>query len=145
MSEGFRTIDPSRVEAITNVSDTLQTKDQVHTFIGLMEYNRGYIPQLASRIAPLHDLLREGHSMDEWKDKVQDAKKILTPRPLHKLPDPRKKYYINVDACIKKGRGLGATLSQEYTTPPSDPNFIRRTNKHKKGRFLKAIENWSRR
>jgi hypothetical protein len=146
MSGGFTTIDPSWVEAITNVNETMQTKDQVHTFIGLMGYNRGYIPQLASRIAPIHDLLREEHSMDEWKDKVhgqivRDVKKILTSWPLLKLPDPRKKYYIHVDASIKKGRGLRVTLLQEYTTPPPDPNFIQRTNKHKEGRFLKAIEN----
>jgi hypothetical protein len=149
ISGGFRTIDPSRVEAITNVNDIVQTKDQVHTFIGLMGYNRGYIPQLASRIAPLHDLLREGYSMNEWKDKVHDqivrnVKKLLSSRPLLKLPDPRRKYYIHVDAFIEKGRGLGATLLQEYTTPPPDPNFIRRTNKHKEGRLLKAIEYWSR-
>jgi hypothetical protein len=87
--------------------------------------------------------------MDEWKNEVyskivRDVKKTLTSRPLLKLPDPRKKYYINVDAYIKKGRGLGATLSQENTTPPSDPNFIRRTNKHKEGLFFKVIKYWSR-
>jgi 6-phosphofructokinase len=90
MSGGLRTIDPSRVETITNVNDTMQTKDQVHTFIGLMGYNCGYIPQLESWIAPIHDLLREGHSRNEWKDEVhgkivRDVKKSLTPRPLLKL------------------------------------------------------------
>jgi hypothetical protein len=107
MSGGFRTIDPSRVEAITNVNNTMQTKDQVHTFIGLMGYNRGYIPQLAARIAPLHDLLREGHSMDEWKDEVhgqivRDVKKILTSRPLLKLPDPRKNTIFTLTHASKR-------------------------------------------
>jgi hypothetical protein len=36
MSGGFRTIDSSRVEAITNINDTLQTKEQIYTFIGLI-------------------------------------------------------------------------------------------------------------
>jgi hypothetical protein len=84
--------------------------------------------------------------MDEWKDEVhgKDVKKILTVRPLLKLPDLRKKYYINFDACIIKARRLEATISQDYTTPPPDPNFIRRMNKHKEGRFLKVVEYWNR-
>jgi hypothetical protein len=40
-SGGFRTINTSRVEAIININDTLQTKEQFYTFIGLMGYNRG--------------------------------------------------------------------------------------------------------
>jgi hypothetical protein len=67
----------------------------------------------------------------------------LTSRPLLKLPDLRRKYYVNVGACIRKGRGLGATLSQEYSTPPPDLNFVRRTNRYKAGKFLHVIEYWS--
>jgi hypothetical protein len=87
--------------------------------------------------------------MDEWQDEIQgcivrDVKKILSSRPLLKLPDPRRKYYLNVGACIRKVRGLGATLSQEYSTPPPNPNFVRRTNKHRAGKGLHVIEYWSR-
>jgi hypothetical protein len=111
----YNLVDPSRVEAITNANDTMKTKDQVHTFIRIMRYNRGYIPQLALRITPLHDLLREGHSMDEWKDEVhgkivRDVKKLLTLRPLLKLPDPRK----NTTSMLTRASKRAAHLEPPY-------------------------------
>ena len=62
---GFRTLAPSRISAILELSEVLRTKLAVRFFIGLMIYNKDYIPQLATRLAPLHDLnLNEGRMED---------------------------------------------------------------------------------
>ena len=72
-SGGFRTPAPHRVTAILELSDQLKTKLQVSSFIGLMIYNRDYIPKLSGLLASLHDLNRVGGRMDDWKDEIHGA------------------------------------------------------------------------
>ncbi|NBO94055.1 MAG: RNA-directed DNA polymerase, partial [Planctomycetia bacterium] len=57
-SGGFRTPAPHRIAAILELSEHMKTKIQVSSFIGLMIYNKDYVPALASLLAPLHDLNR---------------------------------------------------------------------------------------
>jgi hypothetical protein len=64
-SGGFRTPAPHRVAAILELSDHFKTKIQIGSFIGLMIYNRDYIPKLSSLLASLHDLNRVGGRMED--------------------------------------------------------------------------------
>ena len=68
-----------------------------------MIYNKDYIPQLATILAPLHDLNRNEGRMEDWRDDIHGAvmrkiKQVLTSAPLLLLPDPSKKFIIHVDS-----------------------------------------------
>ena len=47
------------------LSEILRIKLAVSSFIGLIIYNKDYIPQLATRLAPLHDLNRNEGKMED--------------------------------------------------------------------------------
>ena len=57
-SEDFRTPEPHRVAVILELYDHLEPKLQVSFFIGLLIYNRSYIPKLSILLASLYDLDR---------------------------------------------------------------------------------------
>ena len=79
---GFRTPAPSKLSAIFELSEVLRTKLAVSSFIGLMIYNKDYIPQLATRLAPLHDLNRnEGRK--ETNPHISTF--VATIRPIEKV------------------------------------------------------------
>ena len=86
--------------------------------------------------------------MEDWRDDIHGAvmrkiKQILTSAPLLLLPDPSKKFIIHVDACINRGRGIGATLNQLSRVRPPHSG-VPRTNLAKEGLYLHPVSYFSR-
>jgi len=147
-SGGFRTPAPHRIAAILELSEHMKTKIQVSSFIGLMIYNKDYVPALASLLAPLHDLNRNEGKMEKWRDDihghiVRRIKQLLSSAPLLMLPNPAKKFILHVDACLRHGRGIGGTLNQLSRVVPPYAKAPR-TNLNKEGLYLHPVAYYSR-
>ena len=108
--DGVR-MDPAKVEAIKTWPD-LKTVHDVRSFLGLCSYYRRFIRSFAEIASPLHALERKGITFT-WKDKEISAfnklKEKLTSDPVLILPDLRKSFVVQCDAC---GHSLGAVLMQ---------------------------------
>ena len=95
--------------------------------LGLLNYNRDYLPALSMEAELLSDLLKDGVNIPlTWEDHrhgkaLRKLKKLLTTAPFLQLPDPTKPFRIDVDACNQHGRGKGAILLQQSRTwiPPA--------------------------
>ena len=108
-----------------------KSAEEVHSFLGLASYYRGFIPQFAKWASPLHDLIWPiattkkcarvklpplAHNLPpfEWTtshlesfNKLKDA---LTSAPILAYPDYSKPFILETDASLK---GLGTVLTQE--------------------------------
>ena len=100
--------------------------DVMH-ILGLLNYNRDYLPSLSMEAEVLSDLLKDGIVIPlTWKDEIHGAafrklKRLMTTALFLQLPDPTKPFRIDVDACNRNGRGKGAVLLQQSKTwiPPA--------------------------
>ena len=108
--DGVR-MDPAKVEAIKTWPD-LKTVHDVRSFLGLCSYYRRFIRSFAEIASPLHALERKGITFT-WAEKEISAfnklKEKLTTDPVLILPDLRKSFVVQCDAC---GHSLGAVLMQ---------------------------------
>ena len=109
--DGVR-MDPAKVEAIRNWPD-LRTVHDVRSFLGLCSYYRRFIRHFSEIAAPLHNLTRKGVKFT-WDFKERQAfhhlKERLSSQPVLILPDLRKPFVVQCDAC---GHSLGAVLMQD--------------------------------
>jgi hypothetical protein len=92
-----------------------ETKTQVKSFLGLTGFYREYMPSYSTIAAPLTDLTRKGQPQKViWNDAAEKAYRVLkamiTRKPVLRLPDQRKEFYLRTDASDV---GVGATLMQE--------------------------------
>ena len=116
--------DPDHVEAIVEIGVPTCQKDVLH-ILGMVTFNRDYIPNLSSVAACLHDVAKDGVDLRrEWKDEVhgvafREIKRLLVSAPFLQLPDATKPFRIHVDSSLN-GRGMGAVLLQQDVTwtPP---------------------------
>lgn len=90
-----------------------KNKKELQSFLGLSNYYRSFIPNLAQKACILYNLLKE---KDEfiWNETAEQAfqdikEMLLSPEVLHQ-PDYSKKLILTTDAC---NTGLGAILSQQ--------------------------------
>ena len=109
--DGVR-VDPDKVAPILALKKPKgpQAKSQLRAICGGANYYRGYIPDYAGIIAPLHSLLKKGVNVVEKWGTAQDqalarVKKALSTPPILAHPDPNKKYIIKTDAS--KGYAAG--------------------------------------
>ena len=121
-SEFGYTPDPTHIKAIMDMAPpTDQTG--VKSFLGLLNFNRNYIPKFAEITGPLNDLLMkntEGEPTDVakiWRDDYEGehfrmCKAALTSAPCLLTIDSSKPFTLHVDSC-KNGRGPGAVLLQQ--------------------------------
>ncbi|KAL2089206.1 hypothetical protein ACEWY4_016105 [Coilia grayii] len=91
-----------------------QTKKDVRSFLGLAGWYRRFIPNFASRAAPLTDLTRKsGSNCVQWEEvheqAFQDLKGALLCEPVLQSPDFDRHFTVQTDAS---GVGLGAVLLQ---------------------------------
>ncbi|GAA5980988.1 hypothetical protein JCM11641_001420 [Rhodosporidiobolus odoratus] len=108
--------DPSKVEKIKNWTRS-STVSQVRGFLGLVQYLRKFIPQLAEHTAVLTPLTRKGLTRidDLWTEKEQRAfkaiKEIVTSLPVLKPvdQDSEEPIWLMTDASKV---GIGAVLLQ---------------------------------
>ncbi|XP_021347442.1 uncharacterized protein LOC110446564 [Mizuhopecten yessoensis] len=107
-------LEESNVVAIDNTPRP-ETKKQVRSFLGLAGFYRRFIPNFAAIAVPLTDLTKKGNpNKDRWEDVHTRAfatlKKMLTAKPVLKLPDLKEEFILRTDAS---DTGLGAVLLQE--------------------------------
>lgn len=105
--------DEEKVEAVHKWPRPTSVR-QLRGFLGFLGYLRRFIPNHASIVAPLHELLTKEVAWS-WGPRQEEAflqsKAVLTSSCLLHHPDFSKKFCVETDASAE---GLGAVLSQEY-------------------------------
>ena len=106
--------DPEKVAAIL-AFPVPSVVVQLQSFIGLVNYYRRFVPQLATIAAPLYKLLKKGVPF-QWDAAQQQAfsalKEAIIHDPILRLPNFDKDFILHIDA---NATGLGAVLSQLHT------------------------------
>ena len=117
-------VSPSKdkVKALIDMPEP-QCKDTIESFLGLANFFRVFVPNLASMSHPLCVLTRTKNA-SRWKGGPlpPDARrafkqiiKVLSSEPILAHPDPSRPYILSVDACCgtdSRPPGLGAVLCQ---------------------------------
>ena len=89
------------------------SRQELQTFLGLVNYMGPFIPNLNTLTAPLWELQTESHQFD-WNPAHQEAynkiKDSMSSEVTLTYFDPKKEITLQVDATLK---GLGAILSQD--------------------------------
>ena len=106
-----------KVESIDKIVDMPrpQSKKQVRSFLGAVNYYRRFIPHCAELMAPLSDLTKKQESpVVKWTSELEDSfkklKGALAEKPIVKLPDLSQQFIIQTDAS---GIGIGCVLMQK--------------------------------
>ncbi|KAL2102153.1 hypothetical protein ACEWY4_001321 [Coilia grayii] len=102
-----------KVEAVQSCQRP-QTKKDVRSFLGLVGWYRRFIPDFASRAAPLTDLTRKGGDPKvQWGEEQErafmDLKGALCKGPVLQSPNFKETFTVHTDASSV---GLGAVLLQ---------------------------------
>ena len=102
---------PQKVKALSNIAIP-QTKKQLRSFIGMINYYRDMWIRRSEILAPLTQLTSKNAKWD-WKNEHQMAfntiKKIFSQETLLRHPDFNKPFEIHTDASKAQ---LGAVISQ---------------------------------
>ena len=108
-AEGLRPL-PDKVEAIEK-APLPQDVHQLRSFLGLLSYYRKFLPNLATILQPLNDLLQKGKKWcwtAECSEAVKTARQLLTTSNLLVHYDPTLPLKLAADAS---SYGLGAVIS----------------------------------
>ncbi len=92
----------------------LETLKQLRSFLGLVLYYGKFLPNLASLLSPLHDLLKKATRWRwsrECEHAFQQAKELLSSAAVLAHYDPRLPLRLAADASEY---GVGAVLSHVY-------------------------------
>jgi transposase InsO family protein len=108
--EGIRP-DPERVQGLIDFPTPSHVK-QLQAFLGLANFDRGFVPKFATISEPLTQLLRKGQPWI-WQDSQDSAfhaiKQLVADSALLRHPDPRLPFAVECDASDV---GIGAVLFQ---------------------------------
>ena len=110
----------SKWQIFHNVAD-------VRSFLGLINYYRRFIPNLAKIASPLHFLLRKDSPFvwtPECRSALDSLKSIVTSDPVLRPPNFSRSFSIHADAS---GHSLGACLMQEFDDGPHPVAYHSRT------------------
>ncbi len=107
-------IDPIKVEGLKQWPRKLGTLKQVWSTLGILGYQRPFIPGFAHIARPLTNLLKKGSAflwMDVHTQAVDRLIDITLNDPVLYQPDPLKQFILEVDASAF---ATGAILYQEH-------------------------------
>ena len=110
----------SKVQAIRD-APTPTDVSQLRSFLGMLNYYGRFLPDLASILAPLHELLRSSRkwSWEEPQRKAfKEAKELLTTSAILTHYDPGKALLL---ACDASPYGVGAVLSHRMDDNTEQP------------------------
>ena len=109
--EGIQPVE-EKVRAISEAPSP-KNASELKSFLGMINYYQKYLPNLASTLAPLHELLRKGAHW-KWSTKQQEAfersKELLKSAELLIHYDSSKELLL---ACDASPYGVGAVLSHK--------------------------------
>ncbi|MCO5570508.1 hypothetical protein L7F22_024231 [Adiantum nelumboides] len=111
LKDGVR-MDPTKIKAIQDSPKPVNLHE-VRSFLGLCSYYRKFIRFFTEIAAPLHGLMRKGVVFRFGKRRQQAFKLLkekLTIEPVLILPDLKKSFQVQCDAC---GSSIGAALMQD--------------------------------
>lgn len=120
------------------------TKKNVRQFLGKINFYHWYVPNIAMKLDPLHNLLRKDQEF-KWTEECQksfdEMKRILCSQPVLTIFDPKLPIRIYTDASLL---GLGAILKQIQENGEEKPvgYFSKKLNtaqKKKKATFLECL------
>ncbi len=109
--------DPERVKAIRELKMP-STKRQIQSYLGLINYCRKFIKNLAMKAAPFYELLKGTVTNSQIKDRVEKKEVICAFEEVKEsiaknvdlwLPDTKKEFILTTDAS---NIGIGGVLSQ---------------------------------
>ena len=93
--------DPSKVEGMRSWPTTLKTIKEVRSTLGILNYNRAFIPRFAKIAKPLTELLKKDTPF-VWTERHTSAVQQLIDKvvnePVLIHPDPQKDFELEVDA-----------------------------------------------
>ncbi|MCO5557617.1 hypothetical protein L7F22_011183 [Adiantum nelumboides] len=144
--DGVRMV-PTKIKAIQDWPEPVNLHE-VRSFLGLCSYYRRFIRFFAEIAAPLQDLTRKG-VVFRFSERKQQAfkllKKKLTTEPVLILPDLRKSFQVQCDAC---GSSIGAVLMQDGHVIAYESRVFRGPEKHMQIyeeellALIHALESW---
>lgn len=123
---------------------TPKTQKNVRQFLGKINFYHKYVPKIAIKLDPLHNLLRKGQVFN-WTKACQESfdemKQILCSQPILTIYDPKLPIHIYTDASIL---GVGAVLKQLQENMEEKPvaYFSKKLNevqKRKKAIYLECL------
>ena len=127
---------PDKVQAVQQAS-TPKNVTELKAFLGLLNYYGKFMPNLATTLKPLYNLLQESTKW-RWNDKEKKAfeasKKLLLSSQVLTHYNPELQLVL---ACDASQYGLGAVLSQRY------PNGEERPVGYASRTLSKAEQNYS--
>lgn len=121
-----------------------KTKKNVRQFLGKINFYHKYVPKIAIKLEPLHNLLRKEQTFN-WTQACQESfdemKQILCSHPILTIFDPNLPINIYTDASIL---GVGAILKQPQANGEEKPvaYFSKKLNeaqKKKKAIYLECL------
>ena len=118
-AQGLHTL-PDKIEAIVSASRP-KTLTELKAFLGLVNYYGKFIPNLASVLHPLYQLLNKDVDWSwtvERENAFQRAKTLLTSNHVLIHYDPQK---VLVLACDASAYGLGVVLSHQLSDGSEHP------------------------
>ena len=118
-----------------------KTKKELRSLIGMISYQRKFVPLFADKAKPLTDMLGKGYPNKlKWNDDAENSfqtfKTILSSPPVLHLPKLEKTMILAVDSS---GTGIGGVLMQEHEGHYAPLMYISRKLKPAETRYS-AIE-----
>ncbi|XP_034245491.1 uncharacterized protein LOC117647704 [Thrips palmi] len=122
-------VDPERVRAIKAIKEP-KTKTQLQKCLGIFNYLRKFIPQMATIAAPLYELLSNAvlyKWMPTHAKALQTLKESISKAPVLATFDSKKPIIIQADASQY---GLGCCLLQDKKPVVLDSRILTETEKN---------------
>jgi hypothetical protein len=116
IGEGFLRPQESKLQKIMSIPKPT-TKRNVRSLLGLLSYYRRYVPNFASTVVPMSNLIKGNEKRTiTWTDECDKAlstvQKRLSESPILLLPIMGKPFTLRTDASAT---GVGAVLLQEHS------------------------------